>query len=104
MVAAAEEPKDAPAAADGHDGVPLRKRGGPRRPPEEARATGTARAGAEPGTTGAWQVSGRSDPSWEESVRLDPRYVENWSPTSDVQILWKTWSAVIRGAGAYRGR
>ena len=54
-----------------------------------------------PGLTGLWQVSGRSDLSWEESVRLDLRYVENWSLTLDIQILWKTWSAVIRGAGAY---
>lgn len=54
-----------------------------------------------PGMTGLWQVSGRSDLSWEESVRLDLRYVENWSLTLDIQILWKTWSAVIRGAGAY---
>ena len=51
--------------------------------------------------TGLWQVSGRSDLSWEESVRLDLRYVENWSLTLDLQILWKTWSAVARGAGAY---
>ncbi|MCG5216883.1 sugar transferase [Streptosporangium sp. KLBMP 9127] len=54
-----------------------------------------------PGITGLWQVSGRSDLSWEESVRLDLRYVENWSLMLDLQILWKTWSAVARGAGAY---
>ncbi|MBO3750776.1 sugar transferase [Streptosporangiaceae bacterium NEAU-GS5] len=54
-----------------------------------------------PGMTGLWQVSGRSDLSWEESVRLDLRYVENWSLMLDLQILWKTWSAVARGAGAY---
>ncbi|MEV1169368.1 sugar transferase [Nonomuraea sp. NPDC049784] len=54
-----------------------------------------------PGLTGLWQVSGRSDLSWEESVRLDLRYVENWSLTLDLQILWKTWSAVARGQGAY---
>jgi lipopolysaccharide/colanic/teichoic acid biosynthesis glycosyltransferase len=53
------------------------------------------------GMTGLWQVSGRSDLSWEESVRLDLRYVENWSLTLDLQILWKTWSAVARGSGAY---
>jgi lipopolysaccharide/colanic/teichoic acid biosynthesis glycosyltransferase len=51
--------------------------------------------------TGLWQVSGRSDLSWEESVRLDLRYVENWSLALDMQILWKTVSAVLRGSGAY---
>jgi exopolysaccharide biosynthesis polyprenyl glycosylphosphotransferase len=54
-----------------------------------------------PGLTGLWQVNGRADLSWEESVRLDLRYVENWSFLLDVQILWKTWSAVRRGSGAY---
>jgi lipopolysaccharide/colanic/teichoic acid biosynthesis glycosyltransferase len=51
--------------------------------------------------TGLWQVSGRSDLSWEESVRLDLRYVENASLTLDLHILWKTLWAVARGAGAY---
>jgi exopolysaccharide biosynthesis polyprenyl glycosylphosphotransferase len=54
-----------------------------------------------PGLTGLWQVNGRSDLSWEESVRLDLRYVENWSFALDLQILWKTISALVRGAGAY---
>jgi exopolysaccharide biosynthesis polyprenyl glycosylphosphotransferase len=54
-----------------------------------------------PGITGLWQVSGRSDLSWSESVRLDLRYVENWSPALDLMILWKTASAVLRGSGAY---
>ncbi len=54
-----------------------------------------------PGLTGLWQISGRSDLSWEESVRLDLRYVENWSPVLDLMILWKTASAVVHGAGAY---
>ena len=54
-----------------------------------------------PGMTGLWQVSGRSDLSWEESVRLDLRYVENWSPAMDLVILWKTVSAVFHGDGAY---
>jgi exopolysaccharide biosynthesis polyprenyl glycosylphosphotransferase len=54
-----------------------------------------------PGITGLWQVSGRSDLSWEESVRLDLYYVENWSLTADLTILWKTIGAVIRGRGAY---
>ncbi len=54
-----------------------------------------------PGLTGLWQVSGRSDLSWEDSVRLDLRYVENWSLAQDLMILWKTARAVIAGAGAY---
>jgi exopolysaccharide biosynthesis polyprenyl glycosylphosphotransferase len=54
-----------------------------------------------PGLTGLWQVNGRSDLSWEESVRLDLRYVENWSFALDLQILWKTVSALLRGSGAY---
>ena len=54
-----------------------------------------------PGLTGLWQVSGRSDLTWEESVRLDLRYVENWSFALDLMILWKTGSAISRGRGAY---
>ena len=54
-----------------------------------------------PGLTGLWQVSGRSDLSWEESIRLDLRYVDNWSAAMDLQILWKTARAVVSGAGAY---
>jgi exopolysaccharide biosynthesis polyprenyl glycosylphosphotransferase len=54
-----------------------------------------------PGITGLWQVNGRSDLSWDESVRLDLRYVENWSLMLDLQILWKTLWAVAGGSGAY---
>jgi len=54
-----------------------------------------------PGLTGLWQVNGRSDLSWDESVRLDLRYVENWSFVLDLQIMWKTISALLRGHGAY---
>jgi exopolysaccharide biosynthesis polyprenyl glycosylphosphotransferase len=54
-----------------------------------------------PGLTGLWQVNGRSDLSWEESVRLDLRYVENWSFALDLQILWKTISVMVRRSGAY---
>ena len=54
-----------------------------------------------PGMTGLWQVSGRSDLSWDESVRLDLYYVENWSLSLDVQILWRTLAAVVNAAGAY---
>lgn len=54
-----------------------------------------------PGITGLWQVSGRSDLSWDESVRLDLRYVENWSVMSDLQIIWRTAKVVLRPSGAY---
>jgi exopolysaccharide biosynthesis polyprenyl glycosylphosphotransferase len=54
-----------------------------------------------PGLTGLWQVSGRSDLSWEESMRLDVTYVENWSLAMDVAILARTVKAVVRSSGAY---
>jgi exopolysaccharide biosynthesis polyprenyl glycosylphosphotransferase len=72
--------------------------------PEEAERYHThvrRRLAVKPGITGLWQVNGRSDLTWEESVRLDLRYVENWSFMLDLQILWKTWSAIGTGTGAY---
>lgn len=54
-----------------------------------------------PGITGLWQVSGRSNLSWEESVRMDLYYVENWSFIGDIRILWQTIKAVVQGDGAY---
>ncbi|WP_066039236.1 sugar transferase [Herbiconiux solani] len=54
-----------------------------------------------PGVTGLWQVSGRSNLSWEDTVRLDLYYVENWSITGDLVILWKTVRAVFAREGAY---
>lgn len=54
-----------------------------------------------PGVTGLWQVSGRSDLSWDESVRLDLSYVDNWSMTSDALIIAKTVKAVLARDGAY---
>jgi exopolysaccharide biosynthesis polyprenyl glycosylphosphotransferase len=54
-----------------------------------------------PGLTGLWQVSGRADLAWDETVRLDLYYVDNWSPALDFLILWKTINAVLRGRGAY---
>jgi lipopolysaccharide/colanic/teichoic acid biosynthesis glycosyltransferase len=53
-----------------------------------------------PGLTGLWQVSGRSDLEEEDAIRLDLRYVENWSLTYDLQILWKTARAVLARRGA----
>jgi exopolysaccharide biosynthesis polyprenyl glycosylphosphotransferase len=59
------------------------------------------RLAVKPGITGLWQVSGRSDLSWEESVRLDLRYVDNWSLALDVAILCRTVQAVLGHRGAY---
>ncbi len=53
-----------------------------------------------PGLTGLWQVSGRSNLEGEAAIRLDLRYVENWSLSLDLQILWKTISAVLAKRGA----
>lgn len=54
-----------------------------------------------PGITGLWQINGRSDLAWDEAVRLDLYYVENWSLTGDIVILWRTFKAVTAPTGAY---
>ncbi len=56
-----------------------------------------------PGMTGLWQINGRSDLSWDEAVRLDLYYVENWNPVLDLMILWRTIQVVARpeANGAY---
>jgi len=54
-----------------------------------------------PGITGLWQVSGRSDLSWDESVRLDLQYVENWSTMTDLLIMARTAQTMLRPKGAY---
>jgi exopolysaccharide biosynthesis polyprenyl glycosylphosphotransferase len=78
---------------------------GPRPPlPEETRTYGPdtrRRLLVKPGLTGLWQVSGRSDLPWDEAIRLDLRYVEDWSLALDAVILWKTLRAVLLGNGAY---
>ncbi|HEX5860060.1 MAG TPA: sugar transferase [Microbacterium sp.] len=78
---------------------------GPRPPlPQEVtRYDGTIyrRLYLKPGITGLWQVSGRSDLSWDESVRLDLRYVENWSVMTDLMIMWRTAQVMARPKGAY---
>jgi exopolysaccharide biosynthesis polyprenyl glycosylphosphotransferase len=78
---------------------------GPRPPlPEEVAVysdDANRRLRVRPGLTGLWQISGRSDLSWEESLRLDLRYVDNWSLALDLSILWRTTRAVLKGAGAY---
>ena len=68
---------------------------------EQYEGTTKRRLMVKPGITGLWQVSGRSDLSWEETVRLDLYYVENWSPLLDVIIVAKTVKAVLAGDGAY---
>ncbi len=54
-----------------------------------------------PGLTGLWQISGRSQLSWDEPVRLDLHHVESWSLALDAMILWKTVAAVVRRQGSY---
>ncbi len=76
------------------------------RPPLPVEAAGYAndarrRLLVKPGMTGLWQVSGRSELSWEETVRLDLRYVENWTMALDARILARTVQAMVRGDGAY---
>lgn len=78
---------------------------GPRPPlPQEVEAYESdvrRRLLVKPGLTGLWQVSGRSNLSWQDSVRLDLYYVENWSLTGDLLILLRTVRAVFRSTGAY---
>ena len=59
------------------------------------------RLNVRPGMTGLWQISGRSNLSWDDTVRLDLYYVDNWSMVQDIVILLKTFSAVLAGRGAY---
>ncbi|MEA2684663.1 MAG: hypothetical protein QOK05_2991 [Chloroflexota bacterium] len=54
-----------------------------------------------PGMTGLWQINGRTDLPWEEAVRLDLHYVENWSVALDLMVLWKTFAVVRHGRGGY---
>ena len=78
---------------------------GPRPPlPREVTTYGgevMRRLYVKPGITGPWQVGGRSDLSWEDSVRLDLSYVENWSVINDIQIIWRTARVVASHQGAY---
>jgi exopolysaccharide biosynthesis polyprenyl glycosylphosphotransferase len=78
---------------------------GPRPPlPEEVARYGTyvsRRLAVRPGLTGLWQISGRSDLSWDEAVRLDLQYVDNWSLGLDAVVLWRTLPAVLHHTGAY---
>jgi exopolysaccharide biosynthesis polyprenyl glycosylphosphotransferase len=72
-------------------------------PSEVARYDGDVarRLLVKPGMTGLWQISGRSDLTWEDGIRLDLYYVENWSLAADLTILWKTFGAVVGSRGAY---
>ena len=59
------------------------------------------RLAVKPGITGLWQVSGRSDLSWDETLALDLRYVDNWSLAGDLEVMTRTVRAVVDGRGAY---
>jgi exopolysaccharide biosynthesis polyprenyl glycosylphosphotransferase len=75
----------------------------PQRPAEVALYDSTARRrlAVRPGMSGLWQVSGRSRLSWQEALRLDLYYIENWSLAADLVILWRTARAVVGSDGAY---
>ena len=68
---------------------------------ERYRDTDSRRLLAKPGMTGLWQVAGRSDLSWEDSVELDLLYIENWSLLGDLAIMARTIQAVVTRSGAY---
>ncbi|MDX3763031.1 sugar transferase [Streptomyces sp. AK02-04a] len=78
---------------------------GPRPPlPDEAAQydeVEARRLTVKPGMTGLWQVSGRSDLSWDETVALDLRYADNWSISGDFDVMARTFRAVVDGRGAY---
>jgi exopolysaccharide biosynthesis polyprenyl glycosylphosphotransferase len=78
---------------------------GPRPPlPEEVDRydeVAMRRLAVKPGLTGLWQVSGRSDLSWDETLALDLRYVDNWSLAGDLEVMTRTVRAVVDGRGAY---
>jgi lipopolysaccharide/colanic/teichoic acid biosynthesis glycosyltransferase len=78
---------------------------GPRPPlPDEVAHYGVVelrRLTVKPGLTGLWQVSGRSELSWDEGLALDLAYADNWSVTDDLDVLARTVRAVIDGRGAY---
>jgi exopolysaccharide biosynthesis polyprenyl glycosylphosphotransferase len=75
----------------------------PQRPAEVALydTTATRRLAVRPGMSGLWQVSGRSRLTWDEALRLDLYYIENWSLAADLVILWRTAKAVVSSDGAY---
>jgi exopolysaccharide biosynthesis polyprenyl glycosylphosphotransferase len=78
---------------------------GPRPPLAEEVAHYTAverrRLAVRPGLTGLWQISGRCELSWDEALQLDLQYVDNWSFTSDLDVMVRTLRAVVDGRGAY---
>jgi lipopolysaccharide/colanic/teichoic acid biosynthesis glycosyltransferase len=78
---------------------------GPRPPlPEEVAHYGVVelrRLAVKPGLTGLWQVSGRSELTWDEGLALDLAYADNWSVTGDLDVLARTVRAVLDGRGAY---
>jgi exopolysaccharide biosynthesis polyprenyl glycosylphosphotransferase len=72
-------------------------------PTTDAQYDGEARRRlfVKPGLTGLWQISGRADIEWDEAMRLDLRYVENWSLALDALIIWKTLFVIVKRTGAY---
>jgi lipopolysaccharide/colanic/teichoic acid biosynthesis glycosyltransferase len=68
---------------------------------EEFEGDARRRLRVRPGITGLWQVSGRSDLAWEETVALDMHYVDHWSLALDLAIMARTPMTVLRGSGAY---
>ncbi|MGO4660904.1 sugar transferase [Terrabacter sp. 2TAF16] len=75
----------------------------PQRPQEVSTYTAmhARRLKTKPGMTGLWQVSGRNDIEWDEAVRMDLYYVENWSLSLDLVLIWRTVFTVLQGKGAY---
>ncbi len=75
----------------------------PQRPQEVMSYTAAhaRRLKTKPGMTGLWQVSGRNDLEWDDAVMMDLYYVENWSLSLDMVLIWRTIFAVLRGRGAY---
>jgi len=68
---------------------------------EKYDADASRRLHVRPGMTGLWQVSGRSDLTYAEAIRLDLYYVDNWSMVQDLAILTRTLGAVLASRGAY---
>lgn len=93
-------PAGGPAAADGKTSLV-----GPRPPlqreVEAYKSRVHRRLYIKPGLTGMWQFNGRSKLSWQDSVRLDVFYVENWSLAGDITILWRTARMMKKPVGAY---
>lgn len=96
MRAAAEQTMAALAAANEGAGPLFKIKDDPR-----VTCIGAFRRYIRLGLTGLWQMAGRSNLGWDESIRLDLYYVENWSVTGDLRILWRTFKVMTQPEGAY---